>query len=121
VGKKRKNEMARACRTWVWLAAALMLVHVATVSAAAVESKESGRVLAKLETFCRDKCRQRLALEDGCSHFCGFVNHIRIAHEEDIYALYREGQRNIQPLVFVIVECKGGGSCCSHRSRRCGQ
>ena len=80
----------------------LCWVGTVMVQGEAVERKESGRVMAKLEQFCQDKCQRRLAPAPGdpaCTHFCGFVTHIRIAHEAALYSLFRDGQRNIQPLV----------------------
>ena len=91
-----------------WYRALLVLVLccagllVVSVQGAGVDTKESGRGMAKLERFCQDKCQQRLSPAPGdpaCSHFCGFVAHIRVAHEADLYTLFRDGQRNIQPLV----------------------
>merc|ERR1711939_878025 len=96
--------------TRAWYRTLLVLVLccaglAVSVQGAGVDTKESGRVMAKLERFCQDKCQQRLSPAPGdpaCSHFCGFVAHIRVAHEADLYTLFREGQRNIQPLIWAM-------------------
>lgn len=75
--------------------------------AASVAAKESEKVMSKLEALCRDKCAYRLAQsagDDACTRFCAFTKHIRVAHEKDVYDLFLENRRNMNPLVRV---CSG--------------
>lgn len=84
------------------LCAALLLPSL--VRGASVEAQAAAHLLSRLEQFCKAECNQRLAPEDGrtCTLFCEFVNHLRLAHESEVYDLYRNSGYHIEPLVWAM-------------------